>query len=181
MRSASKTAAYGLFSALILALTVTGEPISPENPRNPARSGDLPAPELTLSDRVSTTGFYGISWGLPPGAAPEGYTLARHELEERPPGEDWTPRYSGPDEATTLTGMPDGDYAYRVRAVFVSTAADPDPAAPPDTVMTAWSPPVTIEVRHHSLARAFGFLATGAIVFIATLVLIVTGHRRSKQ
>lgn len=180
MRFAPKTAAYGLFSALILALTVTGEPISAETGRNPEispaseTSQTLPAPTLNLGTDVSTTGFYDLGWELPADAAPEGYSVSRFELHERTGDADWIPFYTGADEATTLTGIPNGTYAYRVRAVLVSTES-------PDTVPTAWSAPQSLEVRHHSLAKAFGFLAVGAVVFIATLVLIVTGHRRSRQ
>jgi hypothetical protein len=41
-----------------------------------------------------------------------------------------------------------------------------------------WSEPVTVTVAHHPLSRAVAFFTVGALVFLATLGLIVRGARR---
>jgi hypothetical protein len=66
--------------------------------------------------------------------------------------------YEGPDVARAISGKFDGVYHYRVQDAGV------------------WSESVTVAVQHHSLEKALAFLAVGAIVFLATAVLIVAGH-----
>lgn len=78
-----------------------------------------------------------------------------------------TPVYKGPDLATFLSGRSDGNYYYRVRTV--------EPGAP-----GPWSSVHRVEVNHHSLARAFLFLSVGAIVFLATIFVIVRGDRETR-
>ncbi|MGD8964511.1 MAG: fibronectin type III domain-containing protein, partial [Gammaproteobacteria bacterium] len=73
--------------------------------------------------------------------------------------------YAGADAARVISGKPDGDWYYRVR--------------PAGTQVTApWSAPIRITVAHHSLGRALTFFAVGAIVFAATLGLIIHGSRQ---
>lgn len=76
--------------------------------------------------------------------------------------------YEGPDRASLLSGRPDGEYYYRVRAV-----ADHQPGP--------WSEAVQVDVEHHSLGRAFLFFSIGAVVFLATLGLIVGGNLKSRK
>lgn len=71
--------------------------------------------------------------------------------------------YSGSDNARILSGKPNGHWYYRAR---------------PETSPASWSNTVEVTVRHHSLQRALGFFTVGAIVFLATLLLIATGARR---
>ncbi len=165
----AKTAAFGLFSALLTALTATGESDFPVQDR----IGTLPAPSLTSSDAVSTTGYHRLSWTLP---EYPGHRIVAFELQERLGNAPYKTSYVGLDRSSTLTGLSDGTYRYRVRALLAPSAAG---AAPPDTTLTAWSSPVVVVVRHHSLARAIMFLIIGGIVFLATLVLIIRGSRRS--
>jgi len=74
--------------------------------------------------------------------------------------------YQGPDRATLISGQPDGTRIYRVREIG---AAGP----------SAWSEPVSVTVAHHPLSRALTFFGIGAVVFLATLTLIVRGARRA--
>ena len=76
--------------------------------------------------------------------------------------------YRGADLATLRSGQPDGDYYYRIRALH---EAGPSP----------WSEAVHVEVRHHPLSRALTFLLLGAVVFLATLVLILHGETRTRS
>ncbi|HSH29198.1 MAG TPA: hypothetical protein VK971_04750 [Thiohalobacter sp.] len=115
------------------------------------------APVLHTDQTVATAGDFRLSWQDGDGAVyelqqvgPQGFAATGTE-------------YRGPDTATQLSGLPDGDYVYRVRVV------EPSPSP--------WSEPVTVEVRHHPLSRAFGFFTVGLIVFLATVILIMRGAR----
>lgn len=73
--------------------------------------------------------------------------------------------YRGSDLGTVISGKPDAVYYYRVTR-----------QQPP--VIT--SNTIHVTVRHHSLRTAFYFFTIGAIVFIATLLLILYGHRQEQ-
>ena len=70
--------------------------------------------------------------------------------------------YEGGDTSTVISGLPDGEYRFRLRA------ADAD----------AWGDEATVVVEHHSLARAFGFFAVGAVVFLVLIGAILRGRPR---
>lgn len=74
--------------------------------------------------------------------------------------------YGGSDNASLRTGLEDGQYAYRVRTV----AADGTPLP--------WSAPVVVTVQHHGALRTWGLFGLGALVFVATVGLIVAGTRQ---
>src|SRR5690606_19534988 len=129
-----------------------------ESEAEPPLPTRLPVVTVSATEAVSTTGFYGVSWDLREDAPlPEEHAVVSFELQEArlPEGESadaaedglsYSLLYSGADRATTRTGIPNGRYAYRVRAVMaVRTALAPDTAAT-DTVSTAWSNPVVVEV-----------------------------------
>lgn len=115
-------------------------------------------PVLETSQSLATAGDFRLSWqGGAEGAVYELQQSAAQGFTET------RTRYRGPDTATQLSGLPDGDYSYRVRVV------DPGPSA--------WSEAVTVEVRHHPLSRALGFFSVGLVVFVATVILITRGAR----
>jgi hypothetical protein len=68
--------------------------------------------------------------------------------------------YSGTDTGHVVSGKPDGTWYYRLESADGARIL---------------GEPATIAVRHHSLARAFSFFALGAIVFLASLGLILFG------
>lgn len=105
---------------------------------------------------VATAGFFQLSWDAGPGDV---------RLVESGNAGFVAPRvvYEGADTARLVSGKPDGDYFYRLEA------ADGVPAVLSNTV--------EVTVRHHSLGRATAFFAVGAVVFAATLGLIVYGSR----
>jgi hypothetical protein len=108
---------------------------------------------LDVQPEHSTDGVYRLLW------AGDGVAV----LEESRDADfaDARTLYRGTDNAAVLTGRPDGTYHYRVRD------------ASGREIGTA-----TVTVAHHSVGRALGFFAAGAIVFGATVALIVTGGRR---
>ncbi len=109
--------------------------------------------QLEADTDVATAGYYQLRWS----------STSPVVLEEAQTAEFASPRviYRGSDGARVMSGKPDGELYYRVRN------SDGD----------ARSNVVKVTVRHHSLERAFAFFALGATVFIATLLLIVSGAR----
>ncbi len=158
-RSERTTRRLGIAAAALACLLISS-----------ARSAE--AVDLVVDAPASSdTGHYELRWGPPEpedgdGPAdplPEGTTF---ELQEARSADFSGARtiYEGPDRARAMSGRLDGVFHYRVRS----------PGG-------AWSAPVTVEVRHHSLTEAFVFLGVGAFVFIATAVLIVLGHRAHRR
>jgi len=80
--------------------------------------------------------------------------------------------YEGPDLATFLSGEPNGELFYRVRA---------RPPTGGDADWSPWSDTHQVIVAHHALSRAFTFLGVGAFVFLATVVLIIAGGRTIRE
>jgi hypothetical protein len=112
---------------------------------------DAAAVELQVSPDLSTSGTFDLSW-----QGDEGETYRVVELTG-----DKVSRliYQGTDTARVVTGLPDGDYTYRVDGETASSEA------------------ISVSVAHHSLTRAFSFFGIGLLVFIATLFLVVRGER----
>ena len=110
--------------------------------------------DLEADQKLSTAGYYQLSWS-PAGDSPGAYIL--EESRDGKAGKEVI--YQGSDTATVISGKPDGVYHYTLRSVDGSSA----------------SSPVTITVKHHSLATAFNFFLIGAVVFIFILVAIIRG------
>lgn len=119
----------------------------------------LAAPTLEADTQLATAGYYQLQW--------DGADATDHELQESPRASfnDAVTLYRGTDRATMLTGRPDGEYHYRLRALHED---GPGP----------WSKTLRVEVLHHPLSRALLFFAMGALVFLATLAAILVGNRR---
>ncbi|ADE15317.1 conserved hypothetical protein [Nitrosococcus halophilus Nc 4] len=122
-------------------------------------------PELVSDSRTATAGFYHLKW------QGNGLLASSYELQEASDAGFTQPTtiYRGPDQATLISGRKNGQYFYRVRALDQGQPTSP------------WSSPVAVTVRHHPPARAFAFFAAGAVVFLATLVLIISGARHSQK
>ena len=119
----------------------------------------LAAPHIETDTAVATAGYYVLRWS----AATTDVEVAEFA---NPGAGDPSIIYTGPDRATLISGQPDGTSIYRVREIG---AGEP----------SAWSEPVSVTVAHHPLSRALTFFGIGAVVFLATLALIVRGARRS--
>ncbi|HRX84914.1 MAG TPA: hypothetical protein P5572_07845 [Phycisphaerae bacterium] len=116
---------------------------------------------LNTSTERSETGYYRLSWEVPDRSTAV-------EVEESASTDfaldDTHVLYNGTDHATVISGRQDGVYHYRARI------AGGD-----------WSAPITVAVVHHSMTKAIGFLALGAVVFMATAVLILGGHLKYRR
>jgi len=140
---------YGLAGRAIIALIFLAS----------APGALLAAPHIETDTAVATAGYYVLRWS----AATTDVEVAEFA---NPGGGDPSIIYRGPDRATLISGKPNGTRIYRVREVG---AGEP----------SAWSEPVSVTVAHHPLSRALTFFGIGAVVFLATLTLIVRGARRS--
>ncbi|MET0066643.1 MAG: fibronectin type III domain-containing protein [Candidatus Thiodiazotropha sp.] len=126
-----------------------------------ASMADTQAPfTLHLSSQTSNDGRANLSWNL------EGDAEVQIQQAGNPGFSAARVLYQGTDRASVVTGLPDGAYHYRGRWVY------------PDGSTSPWGEAVTLQVTHHSLMRAGLFFAVGALVFIATTLLILTGNRR---
>lgn len=119
----------------------------------------LAAPHIETDTAVATAGYYVLRWS----AATTDVEVAEFA---NPGAGDPSIIYKGPDRATLISGQPDGTRIYRVREIGAGAPS-------------AWSEPVSVTVAHHPLSRALTFFGIGAVVFLATLTLIVRGARRS--
>lgn len=113
-------------------------------------------PHLTVSTTSSDTGTYTVSWEA------SGAVLLQEST--RADFADARLLYEGVDRATVVSGRLNGTYHYRLLRDGVP-----------------WGEAVTVDVAHHSLKQATAFLGAGAVVFIATVILIVQGHRRHRR
>lgn len=125
----------------------------------------LASPTLTADTEVATAGFFRLSWSIPEADPDTGFELqeAQSAAFDHP-----TVVYAGPDRATTFSGRENGDYYFRVRDIRADRAS-------------AWSAVTRIQVQHHPLARAWLFFALGAVVFLATLALILRGPTEERR
>lgn len=143
----------------ILLLLVLFAPLAPSY-----GAADGTAPGLRASHNVAEAGFYQLVWQWP-GEPPRGGFVLQEATDKdfaQP-----TVRYRGSDLAALMSGRGNGVFFYRVRAVT-------------DQGRGPWSEMVKVTVDHHSLTRAFSFFIAGAIVFFATLALVIGGARRTR-
>lgn len=85
------------------------------------------------------------------------------EVEQEFSGER-TIRYSGEDLGTVLTGLPEGDFRFRVRGL--------EPVGD-------WSEPVMVKVKFMERGKVFLLMGLGFVVFFATIGTLLAGHFRT--
>jgi hypothetical protein len=114
-------------------------------------------------------GLADASFGSPPARDSAGFfTLdwsggERFELEQAsgPGHEDARIIYRGGDTSTIVSGLPDGEYRFRIRAEGTET----------------WTDEAVVVVEHHGLGRAFLFFLLGAVLFTVLILAIASGRR----
>jgi hypothetical protein len=79
-------------------------------------------------------------------------------------------RYAGTDQASVITGLAEGVYYYRVRAVDTKQG-----------VAGAWSPVVAFRVEYMPMSTVWLLVGAGLIVFLATLSAILAGHAKAAR
>ena len=116
------------------------------------------SPQLHASPTVSSDGVIQLHWAL---------GGRRVELQRATRGDfaHALTLYRGTDSASLRSGLADGRYFFRLRAL--TSDGRPGP----------WSTPLAVRVAHHSALRAWAMFGLGALVFLATLGLILWGGR----
>ena len=122
----------------------------------------LQVPSLSSDTEIATAGFYRLSWQT------DGITQVELQEADNPDFADASIDYQGPDDASVVSGKPNGTWYYRARVIG-------DQQAGP------WSTAVKVTVAHHPLYRAFMFFGLGVVVFVATLLLVVRGAERERD
>ena len=118
------------------------------------------APSLSSDENPATAGFFRLSWNTDSGNVE--LQKGSHKAFRNP-----VTTYLGPDQATVISGKPDGTWYYRARVLRGSNKGP-------------WSEPIAVTVRHHSLARALIFLSLGIVVFLATAWMVVRGSVKTE-
>lgn len=118
---------------------------------------------LSSSDSLSTTGYFRLTWS----SQLQDPALSQYELQRATDIAFTDPKtiYAGPDEASVISGLPNQANFYRVRAVGSDN----------------WSAVTKVEVKHHTLSRALGFFALGALMFMIMLAVLIKGARGRAQ
>jgi hypothetical protein len=114
--------------------------------------------------RKSKDGHIRLSWKDVKGADEGIFELERAST---PVFLDSQPIYEGPDMASFISGIPDGDYYFRVRKKTEDYTSD-------------WSKTLHLEVKHHNIQKAFVLAGLGAVVVLATVLVIVVGNKEVK-
>jgi len=131
------------------------------------------SPDLESDSDLATAGYFRLSWH---GSDLNDSNNDDYLLQEAsdPDFSSVKTLYEGPDTASLVSGRINGVYYYRVGKYGVQNNNQAEE-------LSSWSNVVKVEVAHHPLSRAFMFFALGAIVFLATFVVVITGSRTYRQ
>jgi len=91
------------------------------------------------------------------------------ERAESPDFTDAVTYYRGPDRASFVAGLAEGEYFFRIRSFE------------PDQTPGEWNDSLRVTVQYKSLALAFLLFGIGAVVSIATIVLVAAGDRETRR
>ncbi|BCX50011.1 conserved hypothetical protein [Haloferula helveola] len=128
-------------------------------------------PDAETGLRVSDDGTVDLSWSVPGANAPAEADPALTYLLEQSPDAAFSEskvRYEGPDMASVLTGLREGEYHFRVRAVDSQGEASP------------WSEPLVLNVKFMDRGQLTLLLVTGALVATMTVVAIISGFLKNR-
>ena len=123
------------------------------------------ANSITLSSdtQQSSAGYFQLQWAWPDAPQDVQYTL-----QERQRDAQFKTIYQGGDQASVISGKPNGRYEYKVLA---STHALAD-SMPSNTIQ--------VEVKHHSLRNALILFALGLFIFLSILFVILRNLRTTR-
>lgn len=115
---------------------------------------------LESDTALATAGYYQLRWNAPPG----GIRLSE-SMDKKFSSSEII--YEGADTARLVSGKSDGEYFYRLETL----------RRPSGQESGRVSNTLRVSVQHHSLERALLFFSIGAVVFVATLGLVLFGRR----
>jgi hypothetical protein len=140
-----------ILAVFLLALLAIGAAAQPS-----AETGR--ANVLTSDTDVATAGYFQLRWD-----AAEPIRLLESTSREFA---DATLVYTGSDSGHMVSGRADGDLWFRLESAATGAAL---------------GDPVHVVIAHHSLGRALAFFTVGALVFVATLAMILIAGRESAR
>ncbi len=128
---------------------------------------------------MSDDGTVDLVWSMPDEPMPDAVDLLefgdddgrlsyRLEQATRADFADARLRYEGPDPASVLTGLREGDYHFRVRATG------------PDGESGPWSEPLVLHVEFMGRRTLTLLLVTGGLVATMTIVAIISGFLKNR-
>ena len=127
-------------------------------------ASNLPIPIFTNNPIEQTeSGHVKLSWKVPNSSSSAAPWVFELQKSNDPNFSSAVQLYRGPDLATFLSGLPNGNYFYRVRTSIRGEAH------------SDWSPTILVKVKHHSLSLALWLFGIGATVFLLTVGIVVQG------
>lgn len=116
------------------------------------------ANQLSSDMSLSTAGYFNLSWAAD---KPAPYVI-QQSLDAS--FKQAKTIYQGSDQASVMSGLPDGQYFYRMQA----NAGQ-------------WSEAIKVEVKHHTLEKAFAFFAAGAVMLFTLVFVLIKGARHAED
>ena len=137
-----------------------------------AAAAEVPRVILDQSSQGSPVaaneGHLRLSWRVDGDATEADHPDLTFQLQ-RATDADFTnaPRWDvGPDRASYVSGLRDGDNYFRVRAITAAGEAGP------------WSESLWVQVAYPDRSQVLLLMAVGVVLLLATGMLILAGHRR---
>lgn len=111
----------------------------------------------SLTERPSDNGVVTLEWEA---------SGSEVEVEQSIAADFQNPRlvYRGPQTASVVTGLREGEYYFRIRHAGE----------------TEWSPALAVRVEYISRERLFVLLSLGGVVVVATIGAIFAGYRLNR-
>ncbi len=122
---------------------------------------------LTITDDGSSAGYVTISWAGKSDAELKTPASTEYQLQikqQSQSDDDYKTIYQGRDNATTLSGLENGNYQLRLQSAE-----------------GVWSEPLQISISHHALNKALAFFAIGLVLFLSLLILIFSPSHKSES
>ena len=123
--------------------------------------------QLTSSTDNATAGYFQLSWSWSTAPTDVVYELSERHTDTASAKASFKTIYQGSDMASVISGKSDGHYEYRVMA------------SSPALAETVTSNLIRVDVKHHSLRNAFAVLSLGVVIFLAIVITIYRGTKKS--
>ena len=133
----------------------------------PVHAREAPSVQFQQDSLSTQDGHVKLVWRVP--QAEDG-PLWQYEVQVDSSADFAAPTqlYQGPDLATFISGLPNGEYFYRIRIV----GPEVDAPGPWDRAY--------VRVEHHSLNLALTIAGIGSVVFLLTVIVVLRGAMTSE-
>ena len=122
------------------------------------------------SEITSPHGYAQLSWtGLDENLSYQGFIFELEKSNDKDFNNS-SRLYLGPDYSTFISGLNNGQYYFRIRIVNESSKTN-----------GPWANPLVLTVEHQSLNFALMLFILGFVVFSATALVIIFGHRMKQS